>query len=771
MYAESTKFGRPSLLLPLDSFHDAEGLPIPSPFDSHPKQPKIVTSHGGRDEPRASAFPSPDIDQKISQRLLDEEDEADDMIDPGCDFSPVGLDDGEDFGMSPAAMFLSSFSPRVAEPPRLPDAEGETVAGYTLGPIIGYGGSSIIRCASSSSGGTVAVKIVRRADIERVLQPSLARKRLDHEASIWSSLSHEHILPLFSVVNTPHADFFVTLYCPAGSLLDILKRDGRPALPQDDAGMMFRQVVRGLRYLHELAQLVHRDIKLENVLVDEMGVCRIGDFGMSRNIGDLDGDDDEEQQQQQQQEPERHRTQSQSGAGLERRATFAQTKRSKEGPSSQASLMRHQSAPRHHRNSTPAGESPAPAPLSHAFQPGSLPYAAPELLTPTPVRVAASQDIWALGVMLYAMLTGRLPFTDSYEPRLQMKILHGTLMVSKIKYQRSRLILLSIGVYEIPAGIGRGAELVLKGCIDKCASTRWTISMVDELAWGVGWGDAEGSGVCTPSHEEVEIMTQAHRSASQSRTRSRSRATRLESNHASGSAPYSLDAARTRSKSRRSPSRASRSASRHSPLAESVISTDSYYSFDRHYESALLTSPAPSRGRLSDKSCVRSASRSTSPSAVPPTPTDLVRGYPLPPLDDVIEGEPSRGRKAFARESTTPRPRVDSDAASDTEATRWSSPDAQRNSLLSGLPRRFNPLFQYHPIESSRASSSTSLWAQRTAMVNVGSAMRAGSTPPLKEDGNSPRQGRGFLCESASSTPGLLGTPVSNIVRSRSAGG
>jgi serine/threonine protein kinase len=34
-------------------------------------------------------------------------------------------------------------------------------------------------------------------------------------------------------------------------------------MPQDDEGMMFRQVVRGLRYLHEVAQLVHRDIKLE----------------------------------------------------------------------------------------------------------------------------------------------------------------------------------------------------------------------------------------------------------------------------------------------------------------------------------------------------------------------------------------------------------------------------------------------------------------------------------------------------------------------------
>lgn len=45
-----------------------------------------------------------------------------------------------------------------------------------------------------------------------------------------------------------------------------------------------------------------------------------------------------------------------------------------------------------------------------------------------------------------------------------------------------------LGVYEVPAGIGRGAELVLQGCIERSTFGRWTIAMVDEVAWGVGWG-------------------------------------------------------------------------------------------------------------------------------------------------------------------------------------------------------------------------------------------------------------------------------------------
>lgn len=319
---------------------------------------------------------------------------------------------------SPAAMFLSSLSPTAPE--RLPDAEGKIVAGYTLAEIIGYGGFSTIRRASSPSGGVVAVKIVRRSDIMKQGNAALARRRMDHEATTWSSLSHEHILPLFSSAHTPYADYFFTLFCPAGSLYDILKREGRPALPQDDAGMMFRQVVRGLRYLHEVAGYVHRDIKLENVLVDEVGMCRITDFGMARKIGEID-------EEEEQAEGEEHTAD--TGSNVMQRAlsvSVAEPSRRQTKPlplaSQHPSLIRHQGV--RHRNST----STANVMATFVCQPGSLPYAAPELLIrkkPGPYVSDPSQDIWALGILLYALLTGRLPWTDSFEPRLQIKILHS----------------------------------------------------------------------------------------------------------------------------------------------------------------------------------------------------------------------------------------------------------------------------------------------------------------------------------------------------------
>ncbi|TRM62128.1 kinase-like domain-containing protein [Schizophyllum amplum] len=393
-----------------------------------------------------------------------EADGADDLGN-SVDVQPASYTEGEDYVRSPAAMFLSSFSPMAnTVVPLEPDAEGAVVGGYTLSGVIGYGGFSTIRKAFSRSGSLVAIKIVRRDDVQKQHNPAQARRQLSREAETWATLSHEHVLPLFSVERSASADFFITAFCPAGSLFDILKRDGRPALPQDDAGVMFRQVVRGLRYLHETARLVHRDMKLENVLVDEMGVCRISDFGSARRIGEpLQPEEDEAS------EPGRPNLPSAVKPGMFHRTSSLAYPTAKQVPL-HLSLKRHQ-GPRQHRNSTASGGRS----MGHFFADGSLPYAAPELLLPppsgTPLLADPSQDIWAVGVMLYAMLAGRLPFTDQFEPRLQMKIIHGT--------------------YQLPLGIGSRAERVLQGCLERSVEARWTVETLDEDAWGVGWGDNE----------------------------------------------------------------------------------------------------------------------------------------------------------------------------------------------------------------------------------------------------------------------------------------
>ena len=397
--------------------------------------------------------------------------------------------------MSPAMAFLAGLNSPFAGPRSLESVASpapirtqapaeEKIGPYVLGPVIGHGGFSVVKKATSASG-VVAVKIIPTSapsDKEMIAA-------LENEISIWSNLHHEYVLPLFTNYRTDDNIYLVSLYCPAGSLFDILRLHGAPGLPQDDVSTMFRQIVRGLRYLHEQARLVHGDIKLENVLVDELGACRIADFGLARYI-----------------------------------ATSPMSRNPSETDLRQSALPPHlRGRSSRHRNSTHVPGLKKPSSLHH-FPPGSLPYAAPELLLPptassktsvdeeTSYPVSPAQDVWALGCLLHALLLGRLPFADTYEPRLQMKIVRGewerrhsrTRSRSHARGSKSRSVSrIRSPSRERKAGarfqqtvkarmqsrprsngvkIGKEARRVLRGCICVDVTRRWTVAQIDEVS-------------------------------------------------------------------------------------------------------------------------------------------------------------------------------------------------------------------------------------------------------------------------------------------------
>ncbi|CAK5284516.1 unnamed protein product [Mycena citricolor] len=515
-------------------------------------------------------------------------------------------DEPVDAASSPAALFLSAFSPSSSSSGRgsqeqsdvEPEGEGSVVGQFTLGPIIAHGGFSTIRRATSlSNGSTVAVKIVPK----EVQKESSTRKRIAHEETIWTMLSHEHILPLFACVHTPTADCFVTQLCPGGSLFDVL-RAGVP--PVEETGRMFRQVVRGLRYLHNEAGIVHRDVKLENVLIDEAGVCRIADFGMAVQLDDSAVEDDDW--------PEGLPVP--KGAGVQRAVSLA--------------VPRHAS----HRFSRPTAPSTPPT----DFQPGSLPYAAPELLRSPPLTTSVSmsgktkaeamananksasafvqgksgstaspgastvtppapaQDIWALGVMLFALLVGRLPFVDSFEPRLVLKILDGN--------------------YTPPPHASKRTLSVLRGCLSMRVTDRWGIERIDEAAWAVGGEDSASA-----SHDGDHSHMPRH--------------------HARAPFPAPLpthELDRGRAQSGAAARRAERSASR-AP-------------YDSYSRSRSMT-----RSRTT-QSGSRSRSRSRSPGP-PRTPVDLASpSLVLPAMAGLGIGFPGKGRGRTLTEEREPEP-------------------------------------------------------------------------------------------------------------------
>lgn len=76
-------------------------------------------------------------------------------------------------------------------------------------------------------------------------------------------------------------DNTLTTRLPKGDLYALLKKKG--CLTEDECRCVMKQVLSGLQYLHEHG-IIHRDIKLENLLIAEDGRLKITDFGISKDI-------------------------------------------------------------------------------------------------------------------------------------------------------------------------------------------------------------------------------------------------------------------------------------------------------------------------------------------------------------------------------------------------------------------------------------------------------------------------------------------------------
>jgi len=383
---------------------------------------------------------------------------------------------------SPMSLAASLAGSRVTSSSLSP-SEPERIGPYTLGPVIASGGFSVIRKATSSTG-VVAVKVISTSDSPD--SPSLVL--LDQEISIWANLHHENVLPLFSSYRFPGSVYLVTLLCPEGSLLDVLRHHGHPGLALDDAGTLFRQIVRGLKYLHEEAKIVHGDIKLENILLDEMGTCRIADFGLARAIPPPG-----------------------STPPPAKERPFEPLTRSDSASSSPSTLPPHLRGRRPARRaSSYVPSSPADHTSAQVVAPGSLPYAAPELLVQRASRAHQgavqyvpnpAQDVWALGCVLHALVYGQLPFVDNFEPRLVDKILSGRWSQSPSSSRsksRSRSRRGAAAGYwsagrrsrsrggafrkKDEVRIGAGAKRVLKGSLVVEPEKRWTIAQIHEVS-------------------------------------------------------------------------------------------------------------------------------------------------------------------------------------------------------------------------------------------------------------------------------------------------
>jgi protein kinase-like protein len=156
---------------------------------------------------------------------------------------------------------------------RLQQALGQE---FTVGPMLGQGGfAAVFRARDNALNRDVAVKVL---DVE--LAPSaVAAERFLREAQTVARLEHPHIVPIYKV-GRQEAIFYIIMRCidgpSLGQLLETQKR-----LPVGDAARIARQVADALAYAHS-REIVHRDIKPDNILLDKSGHVLVTDFGIAK---------------------------------------------------------------------------------------------------------------------------------------------------------------------------------------------------------------------------------------------------------------------------------------------------------------------------------------------------------------------------------------------------------------------------------------------------------------------------------------------------------
>ena len=104
------------------------------------------------------------------------------------------------------------------------------------------------------------------------------KKRVGRELRVLKALRQGCVIRLYEVVETPSRIFVIMEYADGGSLLDYVR--GRKRLDEKEACRMFQQTVSALEYCHS-ADVIHRDVKLENILLDGQGNAKLIDFGLA----------------------------------------------------------------------------------------------------------------------------------------------------------------------------------------------------------------------------------------------------------------------------------------------------------------------------------------------------------------------------------------------------------------------------------------------------------------------------------------------------------
>ncbi|XP_050331379.1 MAP/microtubule affinity-regulating kinase 3 isoform X2 [Bactrocera neohumeralis] len=317
------------------------------------------------------------------------------------------LDDGTADSVS-----LSTLASKAALKPREPIRVGF----YDIERTIGKGNFAVVKLARHRiTKNEVAIKIIDKSQLD-----SINLQKVYREVEIMKRLNHPHIIKLYQVMETKNMIYIVSEYASQGEIFDYIAKFGR--MSEGSARSKFWQILSAVEYCH-MKNIVHRDLKAENLLLDINMNIKIADFGFSNHfkVGEL-------------------------------LATWC----------------------------------------------GSPPYAAPEVFEGKQYT-GPEIDIWSLGVVLYVLVCGALPFDGSTLQSLRDRVLSGR--------------------FRIPFFMSSDCEHLIRRMLVLDPSRRYTINQIKTHRWVCGEArdtvvvtqcsvNMDGTSSIEPNEDILRIMSE-----------------------------------------------------------------------------------------------------------------------------------------------------------------------------------------------------------------------------------------------------------------------
>ncbi|HEB53934.1 MAG TPA: FHA domain-containing protein, partial [bacterium] len=159
-----------------------------------------------------------------------------------------------------------------------------TIPGYRVLGVLGKGGmGTVYRAEQVSLHREVALKVLHRDQTE---DPEFVA-RFIAEARAAAKLQHPNVVSVFDVEHDGDLYYYAMELMHDGSCEDLLKRQGK--MPVDRALQVIADAAAGLAYAESLG-IVHRDIKPDNLMLDQHGAIKIADLGLASTSGDGGGE-------------------------------------------------------------------------------------------------------------------------------------------------------------------------------------------------------------------------------------------------------------------------------------------------------------------------------------------------------------------------------------------------------------------------------------------------------------------------------------------------